>query len=495
MTEPPSGPRVHERWAHLRFSVVGQLLAAPPPKGELRAAIIELAARTWQHPTTAEPVRFGFSTIERWYYRALAERTDPVGVLRRKVRVNAGQQHAVSDAVRQAVLAQYAAHKGWSIQLHHDNLAALAEKQSELRPVPSYPTLRRFMKANGLDKRRRLTPRTTGGADRAEARIGNREIRSYEAEYVNGLWHWDCHHGSRKVLTQRGEWATPILFGVIDDRSRLACHLQWYLAEAAEVIAHGLSQAFQKRGLPRSALSDNGAAMTAAEITQGLARLGILHQTTLPYSPYQNAKQEAFWGPVEGRLMAMLEHVPDLTLSVLNEATQAWVEQDYNGKRHSEIGEAPITRFLAGPAVTRDCPDSNALRAAFTRSDTRTQRKSDGSIVIEGRRFEIPNRYRHLTRIEVRYASWDLAHVHFVDARTGTVLTRLYPQDKTLNASGLRRTLDSVTTASMPQAVPPAIGLPPLLARMLDTQARTGLAPPYLPKNDKARDDEQGDDT
>ena len=72
MTEPPSGPRVHERWAHLRFSVVGQLLAAPPPKGELRAAIIALAARTWQHPTTAEPVRFGFSTIERWYYRALA---------------------------------------------------------------------------------------------------------------------------------------------------------------------------------------------------------------------------------------------------------------------------------------------------------------------------------------------------------------------------------------------------------------------------------------
>jgi hypothetical protein len=29
--------------------------------------------------------------------------------------------------------------------------------------------------------------------------------------------------------------------------------LQWYLAETAEVIAHGLSQAFQKRGLPRAA--------------------------------------------------------------------------------------------------------------------------------------------------------------------------------------------------------------------------------------------------
>jgi putative transposase len=36
--------RVHERWAHLRFSVIGQLLAAPPPKGELAGAIAELAS-------------------------------------------------------------------------------------------------------------------------------------------------------------------------------------------------------------------------------------------------------------------------------------------------------------------------------------------------------------------------------------------------------------------------------------------------------------------
>jgi transposase InsO family protein len=475
----------------LRFSVVGQLLAAPPPTGDLKTALRLLAARTWQHPTTGAPVRFGFSTIERWYYRALRERTDPVGVLRRKVRVNAGQQHAVSDAVRQAVLAQYASHKGWSVQLHHDNLVALAATEPGLKPVPSYPTLRRFMKANGLDKRRRLTPRRTDGAERAEVRITDREIRSYEAEYVNGLWHWDCHHGSRKVLTQRGEWATPILFGVVDDRSRLACHLQWYLAETAEIIAHGLSQAFQKRGLPRSALSDNGAAMTAAEIGQGLARLGIVHHTTLPYSPYQNAKQEAFWGPVEGRLMAMLEHVPDLTLSVLNEATQAWVEQDYNGKIHSEIGAAPISRFVAGPAVTRDCPSSDALRLAFTRSDTRTQRKSDGSIVIEGRRFEIPNRYRHLTRIEVRYASWDLSHMHLVDERTGAVLARLYPQDKTQNASGLRRTLDPVSTTpikSEPASSVPDPTIPPLLARMLARQIETGLAPAYLPMDEAAKD-------
>src|SRR5215467_1562082 len=324
MADQARSRRVHEGWAHTRFSVIGHLLAAPPPKGELASAIAALSQRTWRHPTTGSPTRFGFSTIERWYYRALKERKDPVGVLRRKLRADAGQQPAMSSAVRQAIIAQYAAHKGWSVRLHHDNLVALAESNPDLGPVPSYATLRRFLKANGFNKRRSLTSGRTEGAERAEARFLNREVRSYEAEHVGGLFHLDAHHGSRTVLTPKGEWVTPILFGVLDDRSRLACHLQWYLSETAEVVAHGLTQAFQKRGLPRASLSDNGAAMIAVEIVDGLTRLGVLQQTTLPYTPEANAKIEILWASVEGRLMAMLEHVSDLSLARLNEATLAW---------------------------------------------------------------------------------------------------------------------------------------------------------------------------
>jgi hypothetical protein len=131
------------------------------------------------------------------------------------------------------------------------------------------------------------------------------------------------------------------------------------------------------------------------------------------------------------------------------------------------------------------------LRLAFTRSAHRTHKKSDGTIVIEGRRFEVPNRYRHLNRIEVRYAGWNLGLVHLVDERTGHVLARLYPQDKTQNASGLRRALDpvSASAASEPTPATSASVIPPLLARLLDRQASSGLPPPYLPKND------EGDDT
>jgi putative transposase len=492
MAEQARGKRVHERWAHFRFSVIGQLLAAPPGKGELAAAIAALADRTWHHPITDEHTRFGFSTIERWYYRALKERSDPVGVLRRKLRADAGRQSAISGAVRQALIAQYAAHKGWSAQLHHDNLVALAETNPDLRPVPSYATLRRFLKANGFNRHRRFTSRRTEGAERAEARFLDREVRSYEAEYVGGLLHFDAHFCSRKVLTSKGEWVTPILFGVLDDRSRLACHLQWYLgSETAEIVAHGLTQAFQKRGLPRASLSDNGPAMIAAEVVDGLTRLGVLQQTTLPYTPEANAKIEILWASVEGRLMAMLEHVADLSLARLNEATLAWAEGEYNRKVNSETGQTPIARFLAGPSVMRPCPDSAALRLAFTRTERRRQRKSDGTLVLESRRFEVPDHYRHVSELEVRYASWDLSHVHLVDERTGTVLCRLFPQNKAQNASGLRRTRNP-DSKEPPSAPHPAI--PPLLQKLIQQQADTGLPPAYLPKDERSKDEPGGDE-
>jgi putative transposase len=40
-------------------------------------------------------------------------------------------------------------------------------------------------------------------------------VRSFEADYVHGLWHLDFHHGSRKVITREGRWVTPVLLGVL----------------------------------------------------------------------------------------------------------------------------------------------------------------------------------------------------------------------------------------------------------------------------------------
>lgn len=471
-------PPQRDRWARLRFSIIGALLAAPPPAGQLYNALQELAAKPWRHPLSGLEIRFSAATLQRWFYAA-RHAPDPVAALRARPRADAGRFPSLLPPVVDTLTAQYREHPGWTMQLHFDNLRS-ALKDSAIH-LPSYPSVRRYLHAQGMFRQAR-PKRATAGALAARDRLEQREVRSFEVAHVNCLWHLDFHVGSHKVLTRQGAWATPMLLGVIDDRSRLVCHLQWYLDETAESLVHGLSQAFMKRGLPRSLLTDNGAAMLAAETTAGLARLGVVHQTTLPYSPYQNAKQESFWGRVEGRLLAMLEGEAALTIEALNLATQAWVEIEYHRARHSEIDTTPLAHYLAGPNVARPCPAAAVLTAVFRLEVTRRQRRSDGTVSLAGARFEIPARYRHLALVCLQYARWDLTQVDLVDPRTGALLCAIRPLDKVANADGQRRRLAPVAVDLSP--LPPT-GMAPLLRQLLADYSATGLPPAYLPTSDK----------
>jgi putative transposase len=477
--EIPSATRPHERWAHFRFSVIGPLLAAPPERGQLQKQLQELAAKKWQHPISGQWVVFGLSTIQRWYYKALRAKAGPVAVLQRKIRSDQGQHPSVTAKLIELLTEQHRHHPSWSYQLHFDNLAVLVEQQPEAGPMPSYASLLRWMKSHGLFKRPRRGPVMSPGAQAAERRYEAREIRSYESEYVNGLWHLDFHHGSLRVLRTDGQWAYPILLGILDDHSRLCCHLQWYLAEGAHQLCHGLSQAFQKRDLPRALLYDNGSAMIAAETEQGLTRLGVLFENTLPFSPYQNGKQEAFWNQIEGRLLPMLEGVADLTLDQLNEVSQPWVEAEYNRKVHSEIGQTPLQRFLDHKNVGQPCPATDKLQLAFTTEVRRTQRRSDGTLTLQGIRFEVPSRFGHLQELWLRFASWDLSTVYLADRKTGAILCRIYPVDKTKNAEGLRAPRAGASSPPPPLSSP---GMAPLLQKIIQQYAATGLPPAYLPQ-------------
>jgi putative transposase len=348
------------------------------------------------------------------------------------------------------------------------------------------------MKARGLVRRPRLEPSRRHGETLAALRRQTREIRSYEAEYVGALWHLDFHHGSLKVLTHTGKWLRPIALGILDDHSRLCCHVQWYLSETAEDLVHGLSQAIQKRGLPRALLTDNGSAMVAEEVTEGLLRLGIVHERTLPYSPYQNGKQEAFWGTLEGRLITMLEGVAELRLEFLNEATQAWVEIEYNRAVHRETAASPVERFAQAPDVLRLSPSSESLRDAFRLEAKRSQRQSDGTISLEGVRYEIPRRYRHFLEVAVRYARWDLGRVDLVDQRSGATLAPIYPLDKSANADGRRALVEpDIIDVPAEDSQRKDGELPPLLKRILEEYSATGMPPAYLPKTPPSQNGEE----
>ena len=129
------------RWARFRFSIIGPLLADPPDPGELSVQLQALADRQWRHPTTGEALRYGTSTIERWYYAARNETKDPIEALARKVHSHAGKQRTMGQALIDALESQYKQHPSWTFQLHHDNLVALAKEKPEVGRVPSSATV------------------------------------------------------------------------------------------------------------------------------------------------------------------------------------------------------------------------------------------------------------------------------------------------------------------------------------------------------------------
>ena len=190
--------------------------------------------------------------------------------------------------------------------------------------------------------------------------------------------------------------------------------------------------------------------------------------------------------------MAMIESSEQLTLDRLNLLTQVWLEHDYHRNLHSEIGTTPLRRFTEAQSVTRDAPDSQALRRAFRKHVVRRQRRSDGTCTVEGKRFEIPSRFGHLESVTLSYAHWDLANVELIDPHTGVVLSRVYPLDKNANASASRRAREARHSPSESpiETIDPADvlvlavddqGLSPLMRMHLQAYAATGLSPGFIP--------------
>jgi hypothetical protein len=100
-------------------------------------------------------------------------------------------------------------------------------------------------------------------------------------------------------------------------------------------------------------------------------------------------------------------------------------------------------------------------------------------VSIEGVRFEVPNRFRHIERVHLRYARWDLSGADVVDQRTGAIVATIYPVNKIRNAEGTRRRLEPIGAPAPQQS-----SMAPLLKKLLADYAAAGVPPAYIPKEE-----------
>jgi transposase InsO family protein len=455
-----------------RYGIISELLSRPPERGELAMRLREISGKYFIQPWNNKSINISVRTLERWY-SAAKKNERPSEILQPRLRIDRGEYRALSNEHISWLKNFHLKYPTWSIQLMYDNIVLVPFKTK----IPSYSTVLRHFHKLGF-----FSIRSHGKKNKG------REVRSFEVEYVGQMWHMDFHKGSRMIVDENGEYKQPICMAIIDDKSRLVCHAQWFLNETAEVLVHGFVQAIQKRGIPRTFYSDNGSAMKAEEFKSGLLALNIKQENTLPYSPYMNGKQESFWQPLEGRLMKMLPKYKRLTLDILNAVTQAWIEQDYHVKIHSEINEKPLDRFLNSTNVLRVSPTYEELKRSFRMVIRRALRKTDSTITIDGIRFQIPQCYIHMNSILLRYARWDLGEAEIICPDTQKSLCFIFPLNKLANSYASRKEIEEklITQEVLSPEEDEYLDLdthqlPPLLAHCLKKHAEQYPLSGYIP--------------
>ncbi|WP_331759447.1 DDE-type integrase/transposase/recombinase [Streptomyces sp. NBC_01579] len=263
--------------------------------------------------------------------------------------------------------------------------------QQHLGWGPSYRTVHRHL------QRLELLTRPDGQAPEAFGR--------FEASRPNELWVGDALHGP-KIAGHKA-----YLFAFVDDHSRAVVGHRWGGAEDSVRLAAALRPALAARGVPEGVYVDNGSAFVDSALLRACARLGIKLIHSTPGRPQGRGKIERFFRTVREQFLVEVDTEKVTDLAMLNRLFTAWVEQVYHRRVHSETGQQPLERWMAGAPFPVPTPD--ALREAFRWSELRKVARTatvslqsntynvDASLV--GRQVELVFDPFDLTDIDVRF--------------------------------------------------------------------------------------------
>jgi putative transposase len=202
----------------------------------------------------------------------------------------------------------------------------------------------------------------------------------FEAAAPGELWTGDALHGP--VIAGRKTY----LFAFIDDHSRALVGYRWGLSEDTVRLEAAFRSALAARGVPRAAYVDNGSAYVSKQLLRACASLGVRLVHSKPGRPQGRGKIERVFETVRAQFLVEVEARPPANLAELNRLFSAWAETVYHRRAHSETGQAPIERLLAGGAP--ELPSPAALHEAFLWSEVRTVTKT-ATISLHGNTFEV----------------------------------------------------------------------------------------------------------
>ncbi len=250
----------------------------------------------------------------------------------------------------------------------------------------------------------------------------------WEAALSGELWQGDALHGPMLMNPATGRPKRVIVFGLIDDRSRLIPYLEAGFGETEHRFLTVFYQAMARRGIVRKLFLDNHASFSGYDLRLLCARLGIHLVHSRPGDAPSKGKIERVWRTLRSQLIERMDPERVTTVDEFNLRLWTWVETQYHHQPHSSLsGRTPLEVWERDADQIRWVEDLPQLEQAFYGAVERRVR-NDSTVQWRGVFYEVPP-YLRRQKVRLRYALLDPTRVSVLDADAEIPLRRVQPVD------------------------------------------------------------------
>lgn len=407
--------RRREEVALFRHSIIGSLLHGELRRGELHSRLESLAKDTYTGPDGV-PTQYHWKTLETWYY---LYRQGGLAALYPKTRKDRGAVRALSGQTVELIqdLKREDPGRSAALILRELELAGRIQPKSV-----SLSTIGRILKNAGLSG--------------PKLELEHPERYRWRAAHTNDIWQGDALHGPPLVDPRTDKRRKTIIFGLLDDRSRLGIRVWAGVRETEEAFLHVLYEAMGRRGIPRALLLDRHASFRGHGLRLVCAHLGIRLIYTRPKDGPGKGAVERWWRTLRKHLLDRVDLGRVRTIDDLNTRLITWCESEYNHRPHSGLGgRTPMEVWREEADEVRWVEDYAALEALFVGRETR-KALNDSTIRFRGVTYEVPCHLRR-RKVEIRYSLLNPERIWIED---GAVEVPLAPVDPERNATRARKT-------------------------------------------------------
>jgi putative transposase len=391
--------------ALFRHAVLGDLLSRKLRRGDLRPLLAELSEKTFED-YLGRSRRMSAGTLEEWLYKHRHEGFEGLKPLSRS---DAGRSRRLSPEIAQLVLDLKREDPGRSAPLILRELE-LAGRISRGR-ISVYP-IQRLIRHHGLSGPR--------------MEIDTPARFRWEASMCGELWQADALHGPILINPVSGRPQRAIIFGLLDDHSRIIPYLEAGFGETGLRFLSLLHGAMARRGIPRRLLLDNHKSFTNYDLRVLCGKLNIHIVHSRPGDGPTKGKIERFWRHLRDHVVDRLDLQKVATIDELNLRLWSFVETEYHCKPHSSLsGKTPMEVWESGADDIRWVSDHSWLEQMFVGEVGRFVR-NDSTVQWRSVFYETPP-YLRRTQVKLRYPLLDPSRVSLIDGNVEIPLRAVNP--------------------------------------------------------------------